>query len=64
MFALVRGGNLVVKLPAFRAADLVADGSAKPFQVGTRVMREWVEITGPRRSWPALAREALAFVGG
>ena len=64
IFAMLVGGELVVKLPADRCADLVAAGGARPFTSGRRRMREWVVLEGdpePAR-WDALVDEALAFV--
>ena len=65
IFAMLLGEELVVKLPADRCAALAAGEGARPFEIGTRVTREWVAIeAGGPHDWPALAREALAFVGG
>jgi hypothetical protein len=65
VFAMLVRGELVVKLPAERIADLASAGSASTFRVGQRQMREWVAIEqGGPHDWPALAREALAFVRG
>jgi hypothetical protein len=65
IFAMLVGGELVVKLPAERCAGLAANGSARPFESGRgRPLREWISVgEGARPEWPALAREALAFVG-
>jgi hypothetical protein len=64
IFAMLNGEELVVKLPAQRCAQLVADGAAVPFDAGKgRPMREWVKL--PHRDaqdWPGAAEEALAFV--
>jgi hypothetical protein len=62
IFAMHVRGELVVKLPPGRCEELDADGSARPFRIGQRVMREWVAI-GPERQleWDGLADEALAF---
>jgi TfoX/Sxy family transcriptional regulator of competence genes len=62
IFAMHVRGDLVVKLPTVRCEEVAADGGARPFRVGQRVMREWVVI-GPERDfeWDALADEALAF---
>jgi TfoX/Sxy family transcriptional regulator of competence genes len=62
IFAMHVRGDLVVKLPPGRCEQLAADGAARPFRIGQRVMREWVVI-GPEREfeWDALADEALAF---
>jgi hypothetical protein len=65
IFAMLVGGELVVKLPAERCAELKTGDGARTFQVGTRTMREWVSIDSARsQDWDALAREALAFVRG
>ncbi|MCC9198368.1 hypothetical protein QNO08_01730 [Arthrobacter sp. zg-Y820] len=64
------GDVLLVKLPRTRAAALVAEGSAEPVTMGSRTMREWVEIptqTDPdatRTAWTDYAREAFSFVRG
>jgi hypothetical protein len=65
IFAMLVRDELVVKLPAERCAALVAGGSARPFDSGRgRVMKQWVTVGAARApEWPALAREALAFVG-
>jgi hypothetical protein len=62
IFAMEVRGKLVVKLPAERCEELVAAGGAEPFVVGRRQMREWVAVEPGAHDWPALAREALAFV--
>ncbi len=67
IFAMVSGGTLVVKLPRTRVDELVERGIGTRFEPGTgRVMREWLELgaTTDDARWSALAREALAFVGG
>ena len=64
IFAMLVRGEFVVKLSADRCAELVADGSATPFDSGKgRPMREWIAVSGREQEWPALAGEALAFVG-
>jgi hypothetical protein len=62
IFAMEVDGELVVKLPAARCAELTAAGRARPFQTGKRTMREWVVI-GADEDGLALAEEAFAFVG-
>lgn len=62
IFAMEIDGRLVVKLPAERVAALTGAGAAETFVIGTRAMREWVSVAPGEHDWPALAREALAFV--
>jgi hypothetical protein len=43
----------------------VLGGGAEPFASGHgRVMKEWVVVVRPARSWLALAEEAFRFAGG
>ena len=65
IFAMLAGDEFVVKLPAGRCAELVAGGTAQPFDRGQgRPLREWITVNRRDESeWPALASEALAFVG-
>ncbi len=65
IFAMVIGGQLVVKLPRHRVDALIADGTGLPFASGKgRPMKEWLQVTtDDQDTWLALAREALAFVG-
>ena len=63
IFAMLVDGELVLKLPADRCEALVEEGGAHAFQIGKRRMREWVSVAdGGPHDWPALTREALAFV--
>jgi hypothetical protein len=63
IFAMQKAGELVVKLPAGRVAELLASGGVRSFVVGRRTMREWVCVKpGAEHDWEALAREALAYV--
>jgi TfoX/Sxy family transcriptional regulator of competence genes len=65
IFAMLTRGELVVKLPAARVAELVEKGDGRPFTAGKdRPMREWVVVTGDDpHEWYELAREALRFLG-
>ncbi|HEY8471865.1 MAG TPA: hypothetical protein VIL37_04420 [Natronosporangium sp.] len=57
-----RSQALLVKLPAVRVAELIAQGDGEPFAPAGRVFREWVAIPRPdRRRWRALLAEAQAF---
>jgi len=61
-------GELIVKLPRDRAAQLVDAGTAEHVVMGKRTMREWVEL--PARAdtastlslWKPLAKEAHHYV--
>lgn len=58
-------GNLIVKLPAGRVAELVASDIGRPFAPNGKVFREWVAL--PYRNiddWCTFIAEAQAFVGG
>ncbi len=58
-----RTGDLIVKLPADRVAQLVESGAGKPFRPNGRTFREWVLIEGRNREqWDDALREALAHV--
>lgn len=58
-------GALVVKLPAVRVDELIAQGRAEPFAPAGRRFREWAAIDpAQHRRWSALLDEAFAFVGG
>ncbi len=65
IFAMVTGGNLVVKLPRQRVDALITAGTGAPFDSGKgRPMKEWLRvITDDEEMWLALAWEALEFVG-
>lgn len=64
IFAMLRGGSLVVKLPRRRVDELLASGTGTRFESGHgRVMNEWVSVdTSHGRDWAELAREGLEFV--
>ena len=66
IFAIGRPDGLVLKLPARRVAELIADGDGMPFDAGKgRPLKEWVALD--ERSldrWFDLAIEAASFVRG
>jgi hypothetical protein len=64
-FAMLRGGELVVKLPKEQVDQLVLSGRGERFDLRRdgRLMREWVTIFGRRGSqWEQLTSQALEFV--
>jgi hypothetical protein len=65
IFAMLHTGELVVKLPAERCTELVEAGHARPFEIGTRTMREWIRVGEvDEQEWLRLAREARGYVAG
>jgi hypothetical protein len=64
IFAMLRQGELVVKLPKPRVDELVSSGRGARFDPrhDGRVMKEWVTVPSPGADWDQLAREALRFV--
>jgi hypothetical protein len=55
-------GHLIVKLPASRVSELVAEGQALPFAPSGRTFREWAAcpVADPRE-WSALLAEARSY---
>jgi len=66
IFAMLTRGQLVVKLPKARVADLVAAGEGEYFTAGKgRPMKEWFVLArSSTLAWQPLAEEALQFVSG
>ncbi len=64
VFAMEVKGQLVVKLSADRAVQLVAEKKANIFDPGHgRPMKQWIAIPAATElDWRALAGEALALV--
>lgn len=58
-----RTGRLLVKLPASRVQELIADGTAEPFAPAGRTFREWVAVpAGGSTTWTSLPAEAFHFL--
>lgn len=56
-------GELIVKLPAQRVEQLIAEGVGQPFAPAGRRFREWVAVADQDEDlWRDLIREAHAFV--
>ena len=64
IFAMLVKDRLVVKLPARRVEELVADGTGDRFDPGHgRIQKEWLSVRGDDPGeWRALAEESEAFV--
>ncbi len=59
-------GGLIVKVPAARAAALVAAGEATPVRVGRNPTRQWIDVALPAADqdsgpWPVLLSEAYEY---
>jgi hypothetical protein len=65
-FALLRGEELLLKLPATTAARLIAEGDAFPFDAGKgRPTRAWAFVgPGSGAKWTVLAVAARKFGSG
>lgn len=64
LFAVLRTGELLLKLPARRVETLIASGDGRRFDPGHgRAMKEWVTVKPTAgEDWLALASEAMRFV--
>jgi hypothetical protein len=65
IFAMFVRGQLVVKLPETRVDELVGGGHGVRFDANKGTpMKEWLALAADSpQPWPALAKEALGFVG-
>jgi hypothetical protein len=60
-----RTGDLIVKLPAERVAELIASGEGGPFAPAGRRFKEWAMVADrDRERWNGLLDEARRFVSG
>jgi hypothetical protein len=58
-----KGSGLVVKLPKSRVAELIDNGTGRPFAPAKKVFKEWLSVPTPdRRRWRALLAEGVSFV--
>ena len=66
LFAFVKDGALVLKLPVGRIDELIERHGAERFERGQGTpMREWVVVpVSASAEWPDLTREACDFVAG
>lgn len=56
-------GNLVVKLPKERVADLIEAGAGLSFAPAKKVFKEWVAIPDfDEAQWTSLIEESVEFV--
>ena len=64
IFAFPKDGELILKLPSSRVAELIESGAGRPWGPGTKVMKEWVAVSGAASEvWADLVAEARTFVG-
>jgi hypothetical protein len=65
IFAMFVRGQLVLKLPKARVDELVDGGHGVRFDANKGTpMKEWLALAADSpQPWPALAKEALGFVG-
>ena len=58
-------GNVVVKLPKARVAELIEDGVGVSFAPAGTVFREWVSVPDiDEDTWSTLLEESIVFVDG
>ncbi len=61
IFAFPKDGELILKLPRSRVAELIESGAGRPWGPGTKVMKEWVAVS-VSEAWAPLVVEARTFV--
>ena len=66
LFAFIKDGDLVLKLPAGRIDALIESHGAERFERGQDIpMREWIVMPASASAeWPELTRQARDFVAG
>ena len=58
-------GNVVLKLPKARVAEMVDDGTGLSFAPGGKVFREWVAVPDiDEDTWSTLLEASIDFVDG
>lgn len=58
-------GNVVVKLPKARVAELIDEGRGLAFAPAGKVFKEWVELPDlDEDAWETLLDEAIEFIDG
>ena len=58
-------GNVVLKLPKERVAEMVDSGTGLSFAPGGKVFREWVAVPDiDEDTWSRLLEESIDFVDG
>ena len=64
IFAFPKDGELILKLPSSRVAELIESGAGRPWGPGAKVIKEWVAVSAAASElWPPLVEEARTFVG-
>jgi len=64
IFAFPKDGELILKLPSSRVAELIQSGAGRPWGPGARVMKKWVAVSAAATDlWAPLVVEARTFVG-
>ena len=61
LFAFLLRGQLIVKLPVERVAEVIGAGTGAPALMGKRTMNGWVEVSR-EGDWPEIARESYDYV--